>query len=67
MVMPATSHTALKRFAKYFDVELRLLEVHPPGFLSDPKELWDLVDENTIGVTAILGSTCTHMATCTHI
>jgi glutamate decarboxylase len=57
MVMPASAHTALKRFAKYFDCELRLLEVKPPAFVFDPSQLFELVDENTIGVTAILGST----------
>ena len=49
--LPATS---------YFDVETRLVPVKASnGFIMDPHDAIPFVDENTIGIIVILGSTYT--------
>jgi glutamate decarboxylase len=51
---------ALEKFARYFDVELRLIPVSESSrFVTDFSRIGDFVDENTICVAAILGSTFT--------
>ena len=46
--------------ARYFDVETRLVPVkHDNGFIMDPQDAIPFIDENTIGVIVILGSTYT--------
>lgn len=57
VIMGATAHLSLKQFAKFFDVELRTAPVSTSLYLSDPADMINLVDENTIGIVAILGST----------
>lgn len=57
IVMPATVHLSLKQFAKFFDVELRLVGVRTDRFVAEPQDVIPHVDENTIGVVSILGST----------
>jgi len=57
IVMPSTVHLSLKQFAKFFDVELRIAGVRTDRYIADPKDIIGLVDENTIGVVSILGST----------
>jgi glutamate decarboxylase len=57
IVMPATVHLSLKQFAKFFDVELRTVGVRTDRYLADPQDVIPLVDENTIGVVSIAGST----------
>ncbi|MFC9394066.1 glutamate decarboxylase [Streptomyces sp. NPDC057027] len=47
------------KFARYFDVELRQVPVEPGATGLRPHQLKDYVDENTIGVVAILGVTYT--------
>ena len=50
-MLPATS---------YFDVETRLVPVKASnGFIMDPHDALPFVDENTIGIMVILGSTYT--------
>ena|ERR1700744_4880865 len=41
----------------YFDVEERYVYCTPERFVIDPEEAVKLIDENTIGICAILGST----------
>jgi len=48
-----------EKFARYFDVELRQLPVLPGATGLRPEQLREHVDENTIGVVAILGVTYT--------
>lgn len=56
--MGANAQVALEKFARYFDVECRLVPVSVESkYRIDPKKLMDYVDENTIGVYVILGST----------
>jgi len=60
IIMGANAQVALEKFARYFDVEMRLLDVHAKDHFSfSMEDLRKNIDENTIGVFAILGSTFT--------
>ncbi|GAA5888000.1 hypothetical protein JCM16303_005232 [Sporobolomyces ruberrimus] len=60
IVMGANAQVALEKFARYFDVEARMVPVDASTrYCMDPKRAIELVDENTIGVFVILGSTYT--------
>jgi glutamate decarboxylase len=60
IIMGANAQVALEKFARYFDVEARILPVSKKGrFCLDPTLIKENVDENTIGVFVILGSTYT--------
>jgi len=60
IVMGANAQVALEKFARYFDVECRLVPVSAESkYRLDPKKAMEYVDENTIGVFVILGSTYT--------
>ncbi|GAA3373758.1 glutamate decarboxylase [Streptomyces racemochromogenes] len=48
-----------EKFARYFDVELRQVPLEPGATGLRPHQLAGYVDENTIGVVAILGVTYT--------
>ncbi|GAA0929890.1 glutamate decarboxylase [Nonomuraea longicatena] len=48
-----------EKFARYFDVELRQVPLEPNATGLQPHQLRSYVDENTIGVVAILGVTFT--------
>jgi len=48
-----------EKFCRYFDVEPRYLPVEPGRYVITPEQVRDAVDENTIGVVAILGTTFT--------
>ncbi|RWV80155.1 hypothetical protein GW17_00058615 [Ensete ventricosum] len=45
------------QFARYFEVELKEVKLRDGYYVMDPKKAVELVDENTICVAAILGST----------
>ncbi|KZT44602.1 glutamate decarboxylase [Sistotremastrum suecicum HHB10207 ss-3] len=60
IVMGANAQVALEKFARYFEVECRLVPISVESkYRLDPKKAMDYVDENTIGVFVILGSTYT--------
>lgn len=60
IVMSSACQVALEKFARYFEVECRLIPVSTKSHSClDPKMLWDYVDENTIGAFVILGTTYT--------
>jgi len=60
IVMGANAQVALEKFARYFEVECRLVPVSVESkYRLDPKRAMEYVDENTIGVFVILGSTYT--------
>lgn len=60
IIMGANAQVALEKFARYFEVEARILEVSEKSqFRLDPDLVKQNVDENTIGVFVILGSTYT--------
>lgn len=60
IIMGANAQVALEKFARYFEVEARILPVsHKSNYRLDPDLVKDNIDENTIGVFVILGSTYT--------
>ncbi|KAJ7109148.1 glutamate decarboxylase [Mycena epipterygia] len=60
IVMGANAQVALEKFARYFDVECRLVPISvESNYRLDPKKAMEYVDENTIGIFVILGSTYT--------
>ncbi|KAI0042697.1 glutamate decarboxylase [Auriscalpium vulgare] len=60
IVMGANAQVALEKFARYFEVEARLVPISQESkYRLDPKKAIEYVDENTIGVYVILGSTYT--------
>jgi glutamate decarboxylase len=46
-----------EKFARYFEVELKEVKLREDYFVMDPAKAVEMVDENTICVAAILGST----------
>jgi glutamate decarboxylase len=60
IIMGANAQVALEKFARYFDVEARILPVSKESqYRLDPALVRKNVDENTIGVFVIMGSTYT--------
>ncbi|TNY20210.1 glutamate decarboxylase [Rhodotorula diobovata] len=59
IVMSAGVQVCWEKAARYTEVEEKFWHASPGQYAADPKELVDLVDENTILVVAILGSTYT--------
>jgi glutamate decarboxylase len=59
LVMGANVQVCWEKFARYFDVEPRYVPLTPTRFVIGVNEAMALVDENTIGVVGILGSTYT--------
>ena len=60
IIMGANAQVALEKFARYFEVEARILPVSKKSnYRLDPDLVKENIDENTIGVFVILGSTYT--------
>lgn len=60
ILMGANAQVALEKFARYFDVEARILPVTAKSnFCLDPSLVKENLDENTIGIFVIVGSTYT--------
>ncbi|KAL2161354.1 hypothetical protein VTH06DRAFT_8576 [Thermothelomyces fergusii] len=60
IIMGANAQVALLKFARYFEVEARVLPVSAKSkYCLDPDLVRENIDENTIGVFVILGSTYT--------
>ncbi|KDQ06535.1 hypothetical protein BOTBODRAFT_39537 [Botryobasidium botryosum FD-172 SS1] len=60
IVFGANAQVALEKFARYFDVECRLVPVTAESnHVMAPQDALQYIDENTIGVMVILGSTYT--------
>ncbi|XP_045820250.1 glutamate decarboxylase 1-like [Trifolium pratense] len=57
IVTGANVQVCWEKFARYFEVELKEVKLNEGYYVMDPKKAVDLVDENTICVAAILGST----------
>jgi len=57
MVMGANVQVCWEKFARYWDVEMRLVPMEGDRYNLSPEEAVARCDENTIGVVAILGST----------
>jgi glutamate decarboxylase len=52
-------HVVWDKFCRYFDVEPRTIPLKPGKYVIGPEDVEPLVDENTIGVVAVLGTTFT--------
>ncbi|KAI4089773.1 MAG: hypothetical protein L6R37_007994 [Teloschistes peruensis] len=60
ILMGSNAQVALEKFARYFEVEARILDVSERSlYRLDPELVEKNIDENTIGVFVILGSTYT--------
>jgi glutamate decarboxylase len=57
--MGANVQVCWEKFARYFDVEPRYVPLTPTRFIIGVDEAMAMVDENTIGVVGVLGSTYT--------
>lgn len=57
VVFGAETHIVWDKFARYFDVEMRKIPMAPDRYVLDPDEVLEHVDENTIAVGAVLGTT----------
>ena len=58
-VFGADAHTCLEKFARYFDVEPRLAPMAPHNYVVNLQDMAQRIDENTIAVAAIVGTTYT--------
>jgi glutamate decarboxylase len=59
VIFGADVHTCWEKFAKYFEVEQRVIPLTPERHVIGPEQVEPLIDENTIAVGAILGTTFT--------
>ncbi|OQE42983.1 hypothetical protein PENCOP_c003G08385 [Penicillium coprophilum] len=59
IVMSSAVQVCWEKAARYFDIEEKYVFCSDTRFVIDPKQAVDLVDENTIGICAILGTTYT--------
>ncbi|NYD67680.1 glutamate decarboxylase [Agromyces atrinae] len=59
LIMSAAVQVVWEKFCNYWDIEARYVPVSPDHIILDGYNLEDYVDENTIGVVAILGQTFT--------
>ncbi|KKK92504.1 hypothetical protein LCGC14_2702270, partial [marine sediment metagenome] len=59
LVMGAGVHTCWEKFARYFEVEARIAPMTPDRFTLSAAEVESRIDENTIAVGAVLGTTFT--------
>lgn len=59
LIMSSAVQVCWEKFCNYFDVEMRLIPTTDEHPLMDGTGLEDLVDENTIGVVALMGVTYT--------
>ncbi|KAG2391365.1 Glutamate decarboxylase [Vigna angularis] len=57
IVTGANVQVCWEKFARYFEVELKEVKLSDGYFVMDPDKAVEMVDENTICVAAILGST----------
>ncbi|MCE5214317.1 MAG: glutamate decarboxylase, partial [Methanobacterium sp.] len=59
IVMGADVHTVWEKFARYFDVELKLIPLREELYTITAEDVADEIDENTIAVGAVIGTTFT--------
>lgn len=57
VVFGAETHVVWDKFANYFDVEMRKIPMRPDRFTISAEDVEQRVDENTIAVGAVLGTT----------
>jgi glutamate decarboxylase len=59
LVFGGDVHVVWEKFCRYFDVEPRIVPLKPDKYTIGPTDIEPHVDENTIGVAAVLGTTFT--------
>ena len=59
LVFGGDVHVVWEKFCRYFDVEPRIIPLQPDKYVIGPEDVEPQVDENTIGVAAVLGTTFT--------
>jgi glutamate decarboxylase len=59
LVFGGDVHVVWEKFCRYFDVEPRIIPLRPDRLTIGPDDVEPHVDENTIGVAAVLGTTFT--------
>jgi glutamate decarboxylase len=52
-------HVVWEKFCRYFDVEPRIIPLQPDKYTIGPEDVEPHIDENTIAVAAVLGTTFT--------
>jgi glutamate decarboxylase len=59
LVFGGDVHVVWEKFCRYFDVEPRIVPLQEHKFTIGPEDVEPHIDENTIGVAAVLGTTFT--------
>jgi glutamate decarboxylase len=59
LVFGGDVHVVWEKFCRYFDVEPRIIPLQPDKYTIGPEDVEPHVDENTIGVAAVVGTTFT--------
>jgi glutamate decarboxylase len=59
LVFGGDVHVVWEKFCRYFDVEPRIVPLQEGKYVIGPDDVEPLIDENTIGVAAVLGTTFT--------
>jgi len=59
LVFGGDVHVVWEKFCRYFDVEPRIVPLQPDKYTIGPADVEPHIDENTIGVAAVLGTTFT--------
>lgn len=59
LICASSGQVCWEKFARYFEVELKEVKLSEGYYVMDPAKAVEMVDENTICVAAILGSTLT--------
>ena len=59
LVFGGDVHVVWEKFCRYFDVEPRIIPLQEDKYTIGPQDVEPHVDENTIGVAAVLGTTFT--------
>ncbi|WP_229073327.1 glutamate decarboxylase [Actinoplanes sp. DH11] len=59
LVFGGDVHVVWEKFCRYFDVEPRIVPLRPGKYTIGPEDVEPHIDENTIGVAAVLGTTFT--------
>ena len=59
VIFGADVHSCWEKFALYFDVEARIIPLQPGQYTIGPEQVEPLIDENTIAVGVVIGTTFT--------
>ncbi len=59
LVLGANVQVVWEKFCRYWEIEPRYIPMREGRYVIEPQEVIDRIDENTIGVVAVLGTTFT--------